>query len=1153
MINIEDIFIELKKADIRLFVEGEDLLVDAGGRLIDDNLRSMLKTHKDSLINYVRRVREADFWHIPVTGYREDGYPASSVQQRMWMLGQIEGGGIAYNMPVSYVLEGNFDIEALRISFAALIERHETLRTVFRADDEGKMRQFVRPPEESGFSLVYSDMRSEKDGEAIVKERIEKEAFEPFDLTAGPLLRAAVYRIADAKWVLFCNMHHIISDGWSMDIILDELLLLYHAHTHGQVNPLPPLRIQYKDFAAWQQEQLNGETLQRHKAYWLKQFEGEVPVLQLTGDNVRPAEKTFNGGVVTRWIDAKASEELRALGSEQGATLFMGLLALVNILLYRYTGQQDIVIGTPVAGRQHADLERQIGCYNNTLALRTRFRGEDTYSELLRNIKHLTLEAYEHQAYPFDELVRSLDLKRDLSRSAVFDVILDMQNTERGQENQQQDGQEIKLSAYTGVDLTGSKVDLIFKFFERGEKILVLLEYNSDIFSKETAGRMADHLVQLQRAVTAEPSLPVSRLELLSPAERHQLLVEFNNTKVDYPDNKTAVELFEQQASRTPDNTAIVFEGEALTYRELDQRSNQLGHYLRELGVGEDTPVAICLDCSLEMIVGILGILKAGGAYVPIDPEYPEQRIEYILQDTATPVLLTTLGRYEVVPPSFTGKLVALDLEWGQIGVRPDVSPATPPDPHSLAYIMYTSGSTGKPKGVLIEHASLINYLRNSKTHYSEPISDLQGAAAGAGSFVHQPYTFDASLTALFMPLLSGRSIVMSAANPAKVFGTQTFKQYTPYDFIKLTPANLTLLSEAMRHNPGRMITKRLVVGGEVLHAGQLSYWAQNGGDQEPGSEIEVINEYGPTEATVGCSTYRFHPAAGMRELQNGISIGKAIDNTTLYILDRNQLPVPIGVPGELYIGGAPVARGYLNQPELTADLFVPDPFREHGRLYRSGDLARWLPDGNLEYLGRMDEQVKVGGRRIEPGEIETLVRQSGLVQQCVVVARKDKFGDLRLVGYVVADHNFRSEVLIDWLKQYLPEYMIPGLFIRLEEMPLTSNGKIDRKALPEPYADDLAQDTYEAPGNELEWKLAGIYQEVLDVDRVGVQDDFFKLGGHSLLAARLATVIHKELKVSVTIGNLFKFTTIRLLAQYIEAERNNRAPDPGDSTSIKL
>ena len=1134
MVNIEDIFIELKKADMQLFVEGENLLVDAGGRPIDDRLSLMLKTHKESLIKYVRRVREANFWHIPATGYRKEGYPASSAQQRLWMLSQFEGGSVAYNMPKNYVLKGDLNLEALRMSFWSLIERHEILRTVFRADGEGKTRQFVQSPEESGFCLFSSDMRFEKNREAIVKEQIEKDAFKPFDLAAGPLLRAAVYRMADTEWIFAYNMHHIISDGWSMDIMLDELLLFYYAHLRGEAIHLPSLRIQYKDYAVWQQEQLSGIVLQEHKAYWLKQFEGELPVLELAGDKVRPAEKTFGGGIVTRWIDAKLSEELKALGREQGATLFMSLLAMVNILLYRYTGQEDIVTGCPVAGREQPDLERQIGCYVNTLALRTSFRGEDNYLQLLMNIKNLTLEAYEHQAYPFDELVRNLALQRDMRRNALFDVIVDLHNTERGHENEQPAGEKIALSEYGGADNTGSKVDLAFIFFEKGGEIQAVIQYNSDIYTEESVSRLADHLVQLGRAITADPSIPVSRLELLNPAERHQLLVEFNDTQVDYPDNKTVVELFEQQASRTPDNTAIVFKGEALTYRQLDQRSNQLGHYLRELGVREDTPVGICLNRGLEMIVGILGILKAGGAYVPIDPEYPEQRIGYILQDSAIPVLLTTLESFEVVPSSYTGKLVALDLEWGKIGVRPDISPATLLEPHHLAYIIYTSGSTGKPKGVLIEHASLINYLRNSRTRYTDPISGPDGAPSGTGSFVHLSYTFDASLTAVFMPLLSGRSIVLSTANPAEVFANETFKQYAPYDFIKLTPAHLTLLSEAIRHIPERVITKRLVVGGEALHAGQLSYWTQKGVDQESGCEIEVINEYGPTEATVGCSTYRFHPAAGVTELQNGLSIGKPIDNTTLYILDRHRQLAPIGVAGELYIGGVPVGRGYLNQPELTADRFVPDPFRDHGRLYRSGDLARWLPDGTLEYLGRIDEQVKIRGHRVEPGEIETLVQQSGLVKQCVVIARKDRFGDPRLVGYVVADHHFQSEVLIYWLKQYLPDYMIPALFIRLEQMPLTSNGKIDRKALPESYTDDLIENAYEAPSNELEWKLAGIYKEVLDVDRVGVQDDFFKLGGHSLLAVKLASVIYKELKITVTINILFKLPTIKLLAQYI-------------------
>jgi amino acid adenylation domain-containing protein len=637
---------------------------------------------------------------------------------------------------------------------------------------------------------------------------------------------------------------------------------------------------------------------------------------------------------------------------------------------------------------------------------------------------------------------------------------------------------------------------------------------------------MGKHFKMLLSSIIKLPQQKIGELVMITEAEKKQLLVEFLNNGEDYPKDKTIVDLFEEQSNKTPDAIAVVFEEEHLTYKQLNERANQLGHYLRSRGVKEETRVPICIERSVEMFIGILGILKSGGAYVPIDPEYPSLRIRYMLEDAGSAILISSKKSRLKLQISEGTEVVELDGDWKTISTQLRDNLQTNIQPNHLAYVIYTSGSTGRPKGVMIEHKSIVHYLTNSKTSY---INEKQN---GSGSFIHLSYTFDASLTAMFMPLISGKSVILGSKHGLEVFEDSNLYKYAPYDFIKITPLHLELLQFTTENIGGDWLTKKLVIGGEALHFSQFSYLVERGID------VEIINEYGPTEATVGCSTYGFKTSGDNEGIINNIPIGKPIDNMQLYIVDESNSLLPVGVVGEMCIGGAGLARGYLNHPQLTAEKFIADPFSiESGaRIYRTGDYGKWLADGNIEYMGRYDDQVKIRGYRIELGEIENILLQCKGVLQGVVVARENR-GVKQLVAYIVKGEEFDNEVIIKYLKSKIPEYMVPAFWVSLESLPLTPNGKIDKKALPDFDAENMLRDNYVAPRTEVENQLAVIWRQLLGVERIGIYDNFFHLGGHSLLAMRVLSAIKKELKVDMSIKDLFQYTTINDLGEYIEME----------------
>jgi amino acid adenylation domain-containing protein/non-ribosomal peptide synthase protein (TIGR01720 family) len=1045
----------------------------------------------------IRKTRKDAFSDIPLAAVQPD-YALSSSQRRLWILSQIEEGSVAYNMPATYVFEGNLDRAALAHSFDTLIERHENLRTIFREDSQGNVRQFINSPEVSGFTIAYKDLRDEKDQAEKIKALVWDDRNKPFILHSGPLLRAGLYQVEEHKWIFCYVMHHIVGDGWSMGILIKELLLLYNAYAMRDPNPLPPLKIQYKDYAAWQQTQLKSPELQDHKAYWLKEFEGDLPVLELPGDKTRPAIKAYNGGIVTRVFNERVHEGIKGVAREQGATLFMGLLAGVNILLYKYTDQQDIIIGSSIAGRDHLDLEDQIGFYVNTLALRSRFKGEDSYTALVGNIRRITLDAYAHQIYPFDALVDELDLKRDTSRNPLFDVMILLQNTIYDQSAVEYGLAGLKVSGYKGIDYFGSKFDLIFSFVETEKTLQLNIEYNKDIYYERTIERMFAHLEQLLAAVIAHPSTAIDRLDYLPAAEKGQLLAGFNATQSDSPGKGTILDLFEAQADSTPDDIAILSDKGSLTYAALNARANRLGKYLRQkYAIRPDELIGIKAERSAEMILSVLAVLKSGGAYVPIDPEYPQQRIAYMIADSKCKVVLD-------------------EEEWERFSREEqgynDCNPERISHPANLAYVIYTSGTTGMPKGCAILHSNLLNYIQWANRYYFNEVGRPR-----FGLFTS--LSFDLTVTSIFCSLTQGGSLrIYDQQEELSEILKHSFGPEGGIDSIKLTPSHINILGH-LDIGPSMML--RAIVGGEPVTPEQVRIL------KKISPSIKIYNEYGPTEATVGCIVKELEPEAP-------ILIGKPIDNTGIYILSEGGSLCPIGVPGELYISGAGLARGYLNNAELTAEKFVVNPQKEGERIYKTGDLGRWMPDGNIEYLGRKDEQIKIRGYRIEPGEIEGALQAHPAIDSAAVIARPGGEGRGELVAYVVSRKPLNASYIRAYLSKLLPAYMLPSHFVQLKALPLTSNGKVDRRRLP--YVEGLDVEkgvVHVAPRNEIERHLAMVCEEVLKVHPIGMQDDFFVLGGDSIKSIQIVSRL-KQRGYSLTIRDILTWPILADLAERI-------------------
>ncbi|HEV3048761.1 MAG TPA: amino acid adenylation domain-containing protein, partial [Longimicrobium sp.] len=1040
---------------------------------------------------------------------RTGALPLSFSQERLWFLDRLEPGSAVYNIPMAWRLSGALDQAALERSLGEIVRRHEVLRTVF-AQPDGSPVQVIAPFR--GFALPVEDLSAlgEADREAAAERRAGEEARRGFDLAAGPLFRAALLRLGSEDHVLLLSMHHIVSDDWSMGVLSRELSSLYAAYREGGESPLPELPVQYADYAVWQREQLAGEVLDRQIAYWRERLAGAPELLELPTDHPRPAVRSYEGAGVPVEFPLELQERLQALGRGEGATLYMVLLAAFQVLLSKYSGSEDVVVGSPIAGRTRAEVEELIGFFVNTLVLRTDLSGDPSFRETLRRVREATLGAYAHQEVPFEKLVAELQPERTLSHSPLFQVMFTVQTAGGGG-----GGAALPGLSVSGVGAKGAsaKFDLSLVLTATSQGLRGGLSYSTDLFERGTIERMLGHLERVLEQVAADADVRFSQLELLGDVEREQVLGAWNQTERGYS-ALPAPALFAEWARRAPDAVALLDRGEAVTYAALDRRALVLARQLRDLGVGLETPVGLCMERTAELLVGVLGIWKAGGAYVPLDPAYPAERLGWIIHDAALPVVVATADTAGVLP-EHGATLVRVDqLPDTASETGSDAAAELPASHAGLAYVIYTSGSTGKPKGVLVQHASLSNLLAATREAFGVGEGDVMPALAS--------YAFDIWLFEALLPLTSGGAVRLVERErmldvPALV------EEIADATLVHAVPALMRQVVQAERETPRLARLRRAFVGGDRVPADLLAEMR----DVLPNAEAHVL--YGPTEGTILAST---HPesADGMVE---GNPIGRPLGNVRLYVCDALGGPQPAGVPGELLIGGAGVARGYLGRAGLTAERFVPDPFSVQGgaRLYRTGDRARWRGDGTLEFLGRVDTQVKVRGFRIEPGEIEAALRGHASVTDCAVVAREDETGDRRLVAYVVGD--VAADELRERLRGTLPEYMVPAAFVVLDALPLTPNGKLDRKALPAPeYAADA--DRYVAPRTPVEEVMAEIWAEVLKVERVGVHDNFFALGGHSLLAVTLVERMRRR-GVRADVRALFTTPTVAELAAAVE------------------
>ena len=1057
---------------------------------------------------------------VPVS--RDAQLPLSFSQQRMWLLDQLEPDTPTYNISHALELSGTLDTEALKWSLGEIVSRHEALRTTF-ADVDGEPVQVISPtldaklPVEDLSGLLQAGREAEAERLALEEKR------RPFDLESGPLFRSRLLRLGEEEHILLISMHHIVSDGWSMGVFWRELGALYGAFSRGEPSPLAELPIQYADYALWQRQWMQEEVIDEQLGYWRQQL-AELPALELPTDHPRPAVQTHRGGRRSLTLSESLTRELKELSRQEGTTLFMVLLGALQVLLSRYSGQEDVAIGTPIAGRTRAETEELIGFFVNTLVMRTDLSGDPSFREVLSRVRETALGAYDHQDLPFEKLVEELQPERDLSRVPLSQVFFALQNMP------QEDLKLPDLAVERQKIESGSvKFDLSFFLSEEEQGLNGRLVYNADIFDDTTIERMIGHLQTLLYGIVQDPDRRLSGLPLLDEAEQHLLLSEWSGTVTEYPRDGRVHELFEEQAELFPDAVAVVFGEQQLTYRELDRRANQLAHHLRKLGVGPEKLVGICVERSLEMVVGLLGILKAGGAYVPLDPASPAARLEFVLGDTRAPVLLTQERLLARLPDEHGAEVVRLDADWPLIAREPGENLAPRATADNPAYVIYTSGSTGQPKGVMIEHRALSTYVEAATAAYDITSSDrvLQFASL----------SFDASVEEIFPALTRGATMVLRSER--MVDSMQRFVQECEEHEISVLDLPtafwhelvLAFETEGLELPPS---VRLVIIGGEKALAERVAQWHA----AQSVTKARLINTYGPTEATVVATVCELTPGAGDELLSQGeVPIGRPLGNDLIYILDASMNPVPIGVPGELHVGGFGLARGYLNRPELTSERFVEDPFSDApgARLYKTGDIARWRGDGNVEFVGRVDEQVKIRGYRVELGEIVAVLAQHPALRGTTVVARSDASSVERLVAYVVA-HDRQAEPtareLGDYLKERLPGYMVPSAFVTLDSLPLTSSGKVDRRALPAPDPSGFrTENIYVEPRTPVEEQLVEIWEEVLGLERVGTNDDFFELGGHSLLATRVVSRARGAFQVELPLRYLFETPTVAGLA----------------------
>ena len=1078
-------------------------------------------------------------------------FPASFAQARLWFIDQLVPGNTFYNVPTALRLTGSLNFSALEQTFHEIIRRHEALRTRFGIAQE-QLVQMIPVDSFANASasplgscaatftlnLPVIDLQHCPAGERELqaKQWVSEESQRPFDLATGPLLRVFLLKLDETDHVLLLNLHHIICDDWSIGVLIRELSAIYTAFAQNQPSPLAELPLQYADFAHWQREWLQTQVLETQLTYWRQQLDG-IPRLNLPTDRPNPSVPSYRGATQFLELSPSLSQGLEKLCQQQGVTLFMTLLAAFQTLLYRYTKQEDIVVGSPIANRNRSEIEGLIGFFVNTLVLRTDLSGNPTFQELLGRVREVTLGAYAHQDLPFEKLVEELHPQRALSRHPLFQVVF-------GFENAPMEALELPgltLSPLT-IDFKTTRFDLEFHLWDasggfrslwgeewkHSEGIRGVVVYNTDLFDEATMTRMVGHFTTLLEGIVANPQTRVASLPILLDAERQQLLGEWNDTVADYPQNRCIHQLFEAQVEYNHHAIAVIFDDNSLTYQELNSRSNQLAHYLQKQGVSSDVLVGLCVERSVEMIVGMLAILKAGGAYLPLDPNYPPERLNFMLEDAQSSVLLT---QHHLVERLGTQKLqvIGIDTDWNRVVQESSDNLTSGVTSDNLAYVIYTSGSTGKPKGVAIPHKAVNRLVCNTnyiKLDSADKIAQVSNTS------------FDAATFEIWGALLHGAQLV----------GISRDILLSPHDFaLQLQQQGITVLflttalfQQIVRDIPQAFASLRyLLFGGEAVAPRWVRKVLKKGAPQQ------LIHVYGPTEGTTFSSFYQVQDVS---EEATSIPIGRPITNTQIYLLDEQLQPVPIGIPGELYISGDGLARGYLNRPELTSQRFIPRaPIKgaptmaaQLGtRLYKTGDLARYRADGNIEFLGRIDNQVKIRGFRIELGEIESVLNQHPAVREAVVMVQQDIPDDKHLVAYIVFNeqvNNPKSSELRQYLNQKLPQYMVPSAYVVLDSLPLTPNGKVNRHLLPEVDTFNLdTEQNYVAPGTCIEEELARIWRQILGKQQIGIYDNFFELGGHSLLATQLTSRIRDAFQVELSVRILFEAPTVASLAKHIE------------------
>ncbi|HIO53776.1 MAG TPA: amino acid adenylation domain-containing protein [Chromatiales bacterium] len=1138
MSNIKQLMNTLEALDISVRVEGGQLKLRAPKGALTPALQAQIKATKSALILHLQTA--ADVGHtIPATS-RDGSSNVSFGQQRLWILEQFDPGKPVYNIAQALRLEGPLDIKALQQTLSTILERHEALRTRFK-EDNGRPVQIVENQFDLPLSQIDLSDAPTTDLDDTLTHRMREEARIPFSLTEAPLIRAILYRLADQSHVLLIVVHHIAFDGWSFAVLYHEISSLYNSALQGAGASLVELPVQYRDFAEWQLRSMSGEVLEKQLHYWTTALENNPTSLTLPTDRPRPPQQTFRGATLHRRLEGPLLQSLTSLAQTHGATLFMVGLAAFQILMSRYSSQTNIAVGTPVAGRDHVDIENLLGFFVNSVVMQSDLDGNPTFVEFLHQVRKTVLEALDHQETPFDRLVDAIKPERDMSRSPLFQVMFVLQNTPPAAVSM--DGLEVRSKA---VPLETSKFDLTLSIESGKDSLVAAWEYATDLFDHATITRMAEHYEVLLTEIAKNPDAPVMQIPLLDDASVRKQVVDWNQTEKQYPETRCLQDLLDAQCEQTPDATAVVFEDTALSYAQLNARANQLAAWLREQNVGPDSLVGICIDRSLEMVIGLLGIIKAGGAYVPLDPTYPQDRLAYMIEHSQAPVVLTQESlRTEL--PTTDATLLALDSEWDQLDVLPQDNPSIVNTPDDLAYVIYTSGSTGQPKGVMVPHRGICNRLQWMQEMYSLDTSDrvLQKTS----------FSFDVSVWEFFWPLISGATLVVARPEGHKDTGylTQVIadQAITTLHFV---PSMLQLFLEDPKVDQCTTL-RRVICSGEALPFDtQQRFFSR--------LDAELHNLYGPTEASIDVTywTCERNPSS------HRVPIGYPIANTQIYILDRYQQPVPIGVSGELHIAGVGLARGYLHNDALTRDTFIANPFSKdvHAKMYKSGDLARYRADGSIEYSGRLDHQIKLRGYRIELGEIEACLDRHPDLRDTAVLPYERGPGDTVLVAYYVRanDNEPSNNDLRQHLEQSLPDYMVPSVFIRLAEFPLTANGKFDRKNLPAPDFQSTSTNgsdedwlaNYQSPRDALEYQLSEIWEELFTFTRpISIDEDFFALGGHSLAAVRLMNQVNRVTGQNLPLATLFQAPTIETLAQRIkDSDSSAFSSDAASLVTIK-